>query len=84
MSIALGIVKSGTVSGFYNISLVISFLTDIVYFDRDLFWSDYTGATVIILCTTLQGMIANKDFEKEIIRQKTLIREQKIQRKLTA
>ena len=53
MSIALGIVKSGTVAGFYNIALIISFLTDVNYFKRDLMWSDYAGVSVIIICNTL-------------------------------
>ena len=66
MSIALGIVKSGTVAGFYNLSLIISFLTDVFYFKRELVWSDYTGATIIIICNTLQSVVANQDHEQSI------------------
>lgn len=66
MSIALGIVKSGTVAGFYNLSLVISFITDTFFFKRTLVWSDYLGASIIIICTTLQSIIANKDHEESV------------------
>lgn len=66
MSIALGIVKSGTVAGFYNLALVISFLTDSLYFDRKLVWSDYIGALIIIVCNLLQCIIANMDHEESV------------------
>ena len=63
MTIALGAVKSGTVSGFYNVALVISFLTDVFYFKMILVWSDYVGALVIIISTCFQGYISNQDNE---------------------
>lgn len=53
MSIALISVKSGTVAGFYNLGLVISFLTDAFYFGRQMVWSDYAGTIIIIVCTSL-------------------------------
>lgn len=66
MSIALGVVKSGTVAGFYNIALCLSYMTDAFYFNRDILWSDYTGALIIILSTSLQGYISNRDYEASI------------------
>ena len=53
MSIALGIVKSATVTGFFNLSMVISFIGDAIFFGRIFMWSDYVGAFVIIACTYL-------------------------------
>lgn len=68
VTFALGIVKTGTVAGFYNLALIISFLTDVIYIKRKLVWSDYFGGTIIILCTTLQGYISNQDYELESLR----------------
>ena len=53
MSIALGIVKSGTVSAFYNVALVMAFMTDVLYFKREIFTTDIIGACMIIIFTTL-------------------------------
>ena len=64
MTIALGAVKSGTVSGFYNIALVLSFVTDVFYFHRILVLTDYIGAGLIVVCTCFQGYISNQDNEK--------------------
>lgn len=61
MSIALGIVKSGTVSAFYNVALVMAFMTDVLYFKREIFTTDVIGACMIIIFTTLQGIISNMD-----------------------
>ena len=71
MSIALGIIKSGTVAGFYNIALVLSYLTDVAYFKRDMIWSDYCGALIIIVSTSMQGYISNKDYEASISAQQS-------------
>lgn len=66
MTIALTIVKSGTTSAFYNISLIISFLTDYFCFNRPFLWSDYTGTIIIVLSTSMQGYISNKEFEESV------------------
>lgn len=66
MSIALGMVKSGTVSAFYNVSLVVAFMTDIYFFNREIFTTDMIGAVLIIVSTTAQGVISNRDNAKAI------------------
>ena len=49
----LSAVNSGTMAAFQNVAIVMGFLCDIYYFKREIFWSDYTGAGMIVLFTTL-------------------------------
>ena len=66
VSFALVVVKSGTVSAFFNIGLVIAFLVDTLYFKRTTFATDYLGALLIIVSTTIQGVISNKDYAESV------------------
>lgn len=36
----------------------MSFVFDLAYFGRVLFWSDYVGAVLIIMCTVVQSRLA--------------------------
>lgn len=59
--LALSAVKSGTLAAFQNISVVFGFLFDIYYFKRTIFWSDYLGASMIVVFTTMQSIFSNFD-----------------------
>ena len=61
MAMALGAVKSGTVVGFLNLALVIVFMTYMIFFGKVFLWSDYTGASIIMICLILQCTFAHKD-----------------------
>ena len=65
MTLALDHVKSGTVAGFYNVAMILSFITDSIYFHRDFVISDFVGGAIIIVSTSFQGYMANKDNEAE-------------------
>jgi hypothetical protein len=60
LSLALTTVKSGTSAIFMNIGLIIAFFTDVTYFRRDQFWTDYLGIFNIIVCTSIQGWLSNQ------------------------
>lgn len=53
LSLALTTVKSGTTAVFFNIGLIIAFVTDVMYFSRQQFWTDYLGISAIVVCTSL-------------------------------
>lgn len=65
LSLALTTVKSGTTAVFFNIGLIIAFLTDVMYFDRSQFWTDYLGIFAIIVCTSIQGWLSNEEKERQ-------------------
>jgi hypothetical protein len=54
-------VKNGGTAAFLNIGLVIAFMTDIIYFGRPSFWTDYLGTSLIVLSTTAQALISKKE-----------------------
>lgn len=56
--IALQNVKAGTFVPFTNIAIIMSFFFEILYFGRVMFYTDYLGASMIILGTTLQAKFA--------------------------
>lgn len=53
--LALQYIKSSTFIPFTNLSIIMSFVFDISYFGRVMFWSDYVGAALIIFCTVVQS-----------------------------
>lgn len=58
-SLALSSVKSGTVTVFTNLSLVVSFITDITFYDRTILWTDIVGGSLLIIFTTANGVLSN-------------------------
>ena len=64
LSLALTAVKSGTTAVFFNIGLVIAFATDVGYFNRQQFWTDYLGLSAIVICTSIQGWLSNQENEE--------------------
>lgn len=62
-SLALTSVKSGTVTCFTNLSLVVSFITDITYYERSVLWPDIVGGSILIIFTTANGILANINHE---------------------
>ena len=65
LSLALISVKSGTTACFYNISLIIAFVLDVVYFKRMVLWTDIVGATMIMVFTIAQGLLSNEESIKK-------------------
>lgn len=65
MTAALSYMKSGTVAGFYNVAMLLSFATDIYYFGQPLLTNDIVGVLMIILSTSAQGYILNKQQEEK-------------------
>ena len=61
LSIALTSVKSGTTAAFYNVALVISFIVDVAFFNRSLFFTDIFGSCMIIMFTTMQGLLSSNE-----------------------
>jgi hypothetical protein len=64
LSLALTTVKTGTTAVFFNVGLIIAFSTDVLYFDRSQFWTDYLGIAAIIICTSIQGWLSNEEKER--------------------
>lgn len=73
MTLALEYAKSGTVAGFYNVAMILSFLTDSFYFHREIICSDYIGGVIIIISTSLQGYISNQDNKEEQLKQTKML-----------
>ena len=61
MAMALGAVKSAIVVGFLNLALVIVLVTYMHFFGKVFLWSDYTGASIVIICLILQCIFAHRD-----------------------
>lgn len=60
-TMALQHVKSSVFVPFTNVAIVMSFIFDIFYFGRTMFWSDYAGAGLIIFGTVAQSKLAEKN-----------------------
>lgn len=66
MTLALLYMKSGTVGSFYNVAMILSFLTDVLYFKRVTVISDYVGMACIIISTSLYGYLADLENEAKM------------------
>lgn len=66
LSLALGSIKSGTTAAFQNVAIIMSFLIDVLYFQRTILITDYVGAAMIIVFTTYQGYLSNAKDSKQI------------------
>jgi len=65
-SLALTTVKSGTVTCFTNLSLVVSFATDVIWFKRTVVWTDIVGGTLLIVFTSANGILSNINHEQKM------------------
>lgn len=57
----LSAVQSGTMAAYQNIAIVMGLAVDVFYFNRNIFWSDYLGAGLIVVFTTLQSIYSTGD-----------------------
>ena len=65
-SLALTTVKSGTVTCFTNLSLVVSFATDVIWFKRAVVWTDIVGGILLIVFTSANGILSNINHEAKM------------------
>lgn len=69
-SLALSTVKSGTVTCFTNLSLVVSFIVDVTAYERSILWTDIVGGLLLIVFTSANGLFSNMSHaEKEKAKQ---------------
>lgn len=64
--LALQFVSAGTFVPFSNVAIIMSFFFEIFYHGRIMFWSDYIGATLIIVGTAIQSNLAEKTTNSEV------------------
>ena len=58
-------VKNATAASFINIGLIMGFLTDVLYYNRQSYWTEYAGITLIIVFNSVQGFISQKDHKEK-------------------
>lgn len=59
LSLALTAVKQGTASAFNNLALIVSFITDTKFFERELITQDIIGTSMIISFSIAQSILSN-------------------------
>ena len=59
MSLALSTVKAGTLTAFFSLGLICSWLVDFIYLERQAFWTDYVGSFLILVCIFLQAWMSS-------------------------
>lgn len=75
--LALQTLKSSIFVPFTNLSLVMAFMFEVLYLGRQDFWTDYTGASLIIGFTLIQSYYSQKaDAKKELEQENQNKREQ--------
>jgi len=65
LTLSLRSVKSGTVASFQNMSIFFAFMVDILHSKRVAIWPEYTGSSMIIIFTIMQGIFSYMKYKED-------------------